>query len=57
MSVQYVDIKRERQLIREASRRVAASKQSARGFLIEHGFLTKDGKTLAKRYRCSKDQR
>ena len=42
-------IKREIAAIREAGRRIRASRESARSYMIKHGFMTKSGK-LSKRY-------
>jgi len=37
--------------IKAAARKINASPNTARAFLVKHGFLTKDGKQLHPRYR------
>jgi hypothetical protein len=44
------EIDHEIRAMRDAGKRIRASKETARSFLIKHGYLTKDGK-LASRYR------
>lgn len=41
--------KREIEAMHEAGRRIRASKETARAYMIKHGFITKSGK-LPKRY-------
>jgi hypothetical protein len=43
------ELKREIQEIRAAGKAIRHSKQSARDFLVKHGFVTKSGR-LTKRY-------
>lgn len=42
-------VKREIEAMREAGRRIRASKETARAYMLKHGFMTKSGK-LPKRY-------
>ena len=41
---------RERKQIRKSMKKLLATPERARAFLIKHGFITKDGK-VGKRYR------
>jgi len=41
---------KERQLLEEAAKEINASPETARAFLIKHGFITEDGK-LGENYR------
>jgi len=41
--------KREVKAMQEAGRRICASKETARAYMVKHGFMTKSGK-LPKRY-------
>jgi len=43
------ELKREIQEIRAAGKAIRRTKESARDFLVKHGFVTKSGK-LTKRY-------
>lgn len=45
------DARREAEANREAARRLMATPAKARAFLIKAGILSKDGKSLAPRYR------
>jgi len=45
------EIRREIQAIRRFGSKLRRSPDKGRGFLIRAGFLTKDGKRLASRYR------
>ena len=45
-----LDIEYELKLLNKATKKICASKESAREFLVNSGFLTEDGQ-LAERYR------
>ncbi len=50
MAPNNVNVKKEVEAIRKATKRICADRETAFSFLVEHGFLTPKGK-LSKRYR------
>lgn len=50
MAPQTIDLQKEIEAIRKASRDICKDKQTALAYLIEHGFLTPEGK-LADKYK------
>jgi hypothetical protein len=44
-----LDVKKEIEALRRATRKICRTKESARKFLVDHGYHTPDGK-LTKRY-------
>lgn len=50
MAPNTINVKQEVEAIRKATKRICVNRETAHKYLVEHGFLTSEGK-LAPRYR------